>query len=100
MKPGLSADCVITLKEVRDTVHVPTLAIFEKDSSRGVYVKKNKSFIPVRVETGSSGSSQTIITSGLKGNEVIALSEPPGSLIKKELKSPVKPDTIKNHINP
>jgi HlyD family secretion protein len=100
MKPGLSADCVITLKEVRDTVYVPTLAIFERDSSRVVYVKKNKSFIPVRVETGASGSSHTIITSGLKGDEIIALSEPQGSLIKKELKSSVKPDTVKNHINP
>lgn len=100
MKPGLSADCVITIKEARDTVYVPTLAIFERDSSKVVYVKEKNNFLPVRVETGSSGSSHTIITNGLKGDEVIALSEPPGSLIKKGLKNTEIPDTVKKHINP
>jgi multidrug efflux pump subunit AcrA (membrane-fusion protein) len=100
MKPGLSADCVITLKEARDTVYVPTLAIFERDSTRVVYVKNKNSFIPVRVEAGSSGSSHTIITSGLKGDEIIALSEPPGSLIRKDLTNSEIPDTAKAHIKP
>ena len=81
MKPGLSADCEITLKEARDTLFVPTLAIFERDSARVVYVMRKNNFIPVKVETGLSGSSHTIITGGLKGDEIIALSEPPNSLI-------------------
>ena len=81
MKPGLSAECEITLKEARDTLFVPTLAIFERDSTRVVYVKGKNNFSPVKVETGLSGSSHTIITSGLKGDEIIALSEPPNSLI-------------------
>jgi HlyD family secretion protein len=81
MKPGLSANCEITLKEAKDTIFIPTLAIFEKDSSRVVYMRINEKFIPVKVETGFTGSSYTIITSGLKGNEIIALSEPPNSLI-------------------
>ena len=81
MKPGLSANCEIILKEEKDTLFVPTLAIFETDSSKIVYVKGKKKFVPVRVETGTSGSSFTIITSGLKGDETIALTEPPKSLI-------------------
>jgi HlyD family secretion protein len=81
MKPGLSAECEITLKEAMDTLFVPTLAIFERDSTRVVYVKGKNNFSPVKVETGLSGSSHTIITSGLKGDEIIALSEPPNSLI-------------------
>lgn len=43
MKPGLSADCVIILKEAGDTIFVPTLSIFEKDSVKIVYVKSKKS---------------------------------------------------------
>jgi HlyD family secretion protein len=81
MKPGLSANCEIVLKEEKDTLFVPTLAIFERDSSKIVYVKGKKEFVPVNVETGTSGSSFTIITGGLKGDETIALTEPPNSLI-------------------
>ena len=84
MKPGLSASCEITLKEAKDTLFVPTLAIFERDSAKVVYVKGKENFIPVKVETGFSGSSYTIISSGLNGDEIIALSEPPNSLIASE----------------
>ena len=84
MKPGLSADCEITLKEAMDTLFVPSLAIFDRDSARVVYVMKKNKFIPVKVETGLSGSTHTIITGGLKGGEIIALSEPPNSLISTE----------------
>jgi hypothetical protein len=96
MKPGLSAECKITLKEAVDTVFVPTLAIFERDSSKVVYVNKKGKFIPVKVGTGLSGSSHTIITSGLKGNEIIALSEPPGNLIRIETRKTEPRDTVKN----
>lgn len=81
MKPGLSANCEIILKEEKDTLFVPTLAIFERDSSKIVYVKDKKVFVPVKVETGTSGNSFTIISGGLKGDETIALTEPPKSLI-------------------
>jgi multidrug efflux pump subunit AcrA (membrane-fusion protein) len=93
IKPGLSASCEIILKEAGDTVFVPTLAIFEKDSSKIVYVRGKKEFMPVKVETGTSGSSYTIIKSGLKGDETIALTEPPGNLIIREI---IKKDTVKN----
>jgi multidrug resistance efflux pump len=82
MKPGLSADCEILLKEAKDTIFVPTLAIFDRDSVKVVYVREGDNFIPVEVVTGLSGSSHTIISDGLKGDEIIALSEPPFNRIK------------------
>jgi hypothetical protein len=91
MKPGLSASCEVMLTEVRDTLFVPTLAVFERDSSKIVYVKGKKYFTPVKVQTGMSGSSFTIIPGGLSGGETIALSEPPKSLI-----APVKEDDAKH----
>ena len=97
MKPGLSASCEITLTEEKDTLFVPTLAIFERDSSKVVYVMKKQNFIPVRVQTGLSGSSYTIITGGLKGDEIIALSEPPDRLIISGNDNKERSDTIKTH---
>jgi hypothetical protein len=99
LKPGLSAICEITLQEARDTLFVPTLSIYERDSARVVYVMEKETFIPVKVGTGLSGSSYTIITSGLKGDEIIALSEPPERLIRREKKNIQESDTIKT-LNP
>jgi multidrug efflux pump subunit AcrA (membrane-fusion protein) len=81
MKPGLSSVCEIILKEEKDTLFVPTLAIFEKDSAKVVYVMHENKFIPVNIKTGISGSSFTIISGGLKGDEILALTEPPARLI-------------------
>ena len=95
IKPGLSAHCEVILNEIKDTLFVPALSLFERDSTRYVYVAKKNKFIPVDVKTGVSGSSYTIIAGGLKGGEIVALSEPPNSLIIQEKKKAGKPDSTK-----
>jgi len=97
MKPGLSASCEITLAEERDTLFVPTIAVFERDSSKVVYVFNKQSFVPVSVLTGLSGTSYTIITGGLKGDEIIALSEPPGRMILSGNDNKESSDTMTTH---
>ncbi len=87
IKPGLSARCRIIIDQVKDTIVVPATAIFERDSSKIVYVAQGEKFMPVTVETGLSNSSNSIISKGLEGNETIALIEPPHLLILKEVKS-------------
>ncbi|MFO7575341.1 MAG: efflux RND transporter periplasmic adaptor subunit [Bacteroidales bacterium] len=95
MKPGLSAGCEIILAEVRDTLFVPAVAVFERDSLKTVYVRNSRKFLPVAVETGVSGGSYTIIAGGLRGDETIALSEPPVHLIATEKKKkPNKKDNL------
>ncbi|TFH39462.1 MAG: hypothetical protein E4G95_01075 [Bacteroidia bacterium] len=86
MKPGLSASCEIIINEVKDTMLIPTMAIFERDSLKTVYVVDQDMFVPVIIETGESNSSFTIVSSGLKGNERIALSEPAYNLIQYDIK--------------
>jgi hypothetical protein len=83
MPPGLSARCDIFINRVKDTVVVPTLAIFERDSLKVVYVADNEGFSPVPVVTGLNNTSQTIISKGLNGKETIALVEPPMNYIHK-----------------
>lgn len=87
IKPGLGAFCTITVNEIKGTVVVPASAVFLRDSTKIVYVAKANKFIPVTVETGLSNSSETIVTKGIKGDETIALLEPPFKLIEKEIKS-------------
>lgn len=89
VKPGLSAGCEIILREAKDTVFVPAVAIFDRDSLKTVYVENRGRFTPVIVKTGASGSSYTLIADGLTGGESIALSEPPDRLIKKENKGKI-----------
>jgi HlyD family secretion protein len=97
IKPGLSASCEITLTEAKDTLFVPTLSIFERDSTRVVYIMKKQNFIPVVVQAGLSGNSYTIIAGGLKGDEIIALSEPPNRLILTETGKKERSDTVRTH---
>ncbi len=84
MRPGLSASCRIIVDQVKDTIVVPTVAIYRRDSLKIVYVAENGKFTPVVVETGLSNNSKSIIAKGLSGNETIALMEPPYDLLKKE----------------
>jgi len=83
MPPGLSARCQIFINQVKDTVVIPTVAIFEQDSAKIVYVAVGDKFKKSTIETGLSNSSQSIITKGLTGNETISLVEPPQNFIEK-----------------
>ena len=87
MTPGLSAHCDLIINSVKDTIVVPTAAIFLSDSTKIIYVSDGKMFSPVTVETGLSNSSETIVSKGLTGNEVIALIKPPQNFIKKTMKN-------------
>jgi multidrug efflux pump subunit AcrA (membrane-fusion protein) len=87
MKPGLSANCRIIVDQVKDTIVVPSAAVFSRDSLKIVYVAADDKFMPVVVETGLSNNSRSIISKGLSGNETIALMEPPYNRILKGVKS-------------
>jgi multidrug efflux pump subunit AcrA (membrane-fusion protein) len=86
MSPGLGASCSIIINNVKDTIVVPSAAVFTRDSLKIVYVAQDHKFMPVQIESGLSNSSESIISKGLKGNESIALVEPPYFLILREAK--------------
>ena len=91
--PGLTVNCHIILKQVIDTIKVPQIAIFEEDSMKVVYVKKGRTFETRQIATGISSPKESVITSGLQGQEEIALSRPASSLIKGKVLLPI--DSIK-----
>jgi HlyD family secretion protein len=99
LSPGLSAACRIVVNQVADTIVVPTLAIFEKDSLNIVYVARGRKFKPVPVETGLSNSSSTIVRKGLEGNETIALVEPPHRMIDRTAYSTIVFAAVPDSLN-
>jgi HlyD family secretion protein len=68
LKPGMSATAEVVVKQA-EGVNVPTSAI----SAGTVTVLRKGAHVPQRVVTGLAGNNSTIILSGLKAGEQIAL---------------------------
>ncbi|ULB33597.1 MULTISPECIES: efflux RND transporter periplasmic adaptor subunit [Proteiniphilum] len=80
---GFTANCRVFIKQVRDTIVVPQIAIYEEDSLKVVYVKSKKNRYEMRqIITGLSSSKDAIVSHGLKPGEVIALIKPPLSMVR------------------
>lgn len=76
VEPRLSAQCNIYLKHIPDTIVVPTVSIFDKDSLKVVYVKQGRKYEEREVTLGTGSTKMTIITKGLHEGERIALIKP------------------------
>ena len=81
--PGLSAQCKVVLQQVNDTLVVPQIAVFDRDSAKVVYVKTKNGFEIRKVTTAQSSPREIIITNGLKAGESISLSLPEEKTIVK-----------------
>ena len=87
--PGYKANCKVILKQLKDTLVIPQVAIFEEDSLKVVYVKNNKGFEMRQISTGISSSKEIVVTAGLNENDVISLTRPNPSSVKKKVLLPV-----------
>ena len=76
VEPGLSARCHIYIKHIPDTIVVPTISVFDKDSLKVVYVQKGRKYEEREVTPGLSSPKMTIITDGLREGEHISLIKP------------------------
>lgn len=90
--PGLSTKCRINLQQVRDTVVIPQIAVFNSDSIKVVYVRNGKHFEMREIIQGISSAKITVVRAGLQPGEVITLSKPPANRIKK---STLLPDSLR-----
>ena len=88
--PGLSANCKVILKRVKDTIVVPQIAVFEQDSVPVVYVKNGDKFEMRQVTIGTTSPKSAIVVTGLKVGEKISLVKPGSSLIDKKTLFPKK----------
>jgi len=99
--PGLTAHCRIFLKRVQDTIVIPQLAIFDEDSMKIVYVKKDKNYEKRQIKVGSTSLEKAIVTAGLKTGEQLSLIKPSTAQIKMTtlLPKPVKNQKIRGKTN-
>ena len=83
-EPGFTANCRVIVDYIKDTITVPQVAIFDEDSRKVVYVKKNKTFERREIKTGLSSQKESVVLEGLNRDEKVALTKPNSSMIKGE----------------
>ncbi|WZP00147.1 efflux RND transporter periplasmic adaptor subunit [Isosphaeraceae bacterium EP7] len=73
LKPGMSAEVVILVQEMRDVLQVPIQAIAERKGAFYAFVEKDGAFLPKPVKVGETDEKFVEILSGLDVGEVVTL---------------------------
>ncbi len=81
VQPGLSVTCDVFIQRIADTLVIPVVSIFDEDSIKVVFVEKGKKYRKQPVEITLGNNKFAVVKSGLSGNEIIATTKPPESLI-------------------
>src|SRR6185436_8089828 len=78
LRPGLLADVEIIVEKIPDAIHIPTQAVFEKNGNQIVYVLNPVAnrFEERPIKIAKRSESVMVIASGLKADEMVALSDP------------------------
>ncbi len=94
--PGFTASCHIMLKQVKDTLTIPQIAIFDQDSMKVVFVEKRKGYEMRQIQLGESSPKEAVVASGLFLDDKVALSRPKESQVRsrKILSDTIKSDSI------
>jgi len=75
LRPGMSANLVITTESLRNTLWVPAQAVFESDGRSFVYLQAQATFVPSDIKVVRRSESQVVFT-GLKEGQVVAMANP------------------------
>ena len=80
VKPGMSAQVTITVKEVSDTLVIPNRALRMLDGQRIVYVLKDNQPVAVNIRLGATADANSQVVGGdLKEGDLLILN-PPASI--------------------
>jgi HlyD family secretion protein len=71
--PGTNVNAFIETRKLEGVLLLPKEGIRERDGSSGVYLIENRKLVWRKVELGSSNVTRTIVKSGLKAGDVVAL---------------------------
>lgn len=75
LRPGVSANVVITTEIVRNSLWAPSQALFESDGRTFVYVQTPAGFVPHDVKLRRRSESQVVLE-GLSEGQIIAMASP------------------------
>jgi multidrug efflux pump subunit AcrA (membrane-fusion protein) len=90
-EPGFSVGCRVTLDEVRDTLVIPQVAVFDQDSMRVVYIPLKRGCEMREIRTGRASPKEVIVVEGLAEGERVLLIRPEESRIKRITRLPARP---------
>ncbi|MGH9485970.1 MAG: efflux RND transporter periplasmic adaptor subunit [Terriglobales bacterium] len=75
LRPGLTANAVVTTDVLDHVLHAPTQAVFSQGGQQIVFVRKNGEFARVPVTVVNRSASQAVLE-GVQAGEVVALVNP------------------------
>lgn len=75
LRPGMSAQVVVTTDEMRQVLSVPSQALFESDGRTFVYVRSGRSFATKDVKLLRRNETRAVV-SGLSEGQMVALANP------------------------
>jgi len=75
MRPGMSANIVVTTDEMHNVLWLPAQSLFESDGRTFVYVRSGKSFTAKDVQLDRRNETRVVIT-GLDEGQEVALANP------------------------
>ena len=74
--PGLSVNCRVFLQHLPDTLVVPTVCVYHRDSTNVVYVRKGKKYEEREVKLSVTTPRSSVIAEGLDEGEEITMIKP------------------------
>ncbi len=75
LRPGMSAEVVVTTDEMRRVLSIPSQALFESDGRTYVYVRSGRSFTSKDVKLLRRNETRAVV-SGLAEGQLVALANP------------------------
>jgi hypothetical protein len=82
MRPGMSANIVITTDRMKGVLSLPAQAMFESDGRTFVYTKTANGFTPKDVKLERRNEMRVVVT-GVNEGDLVALSNPTETAKKK-----------------
>jgi HlyD family secretion protein len=76
LRPGLLADVEIIIEKVPNAVYLPNQSIFDKNGKLTVFVRSGNKWEPREVKLSKRSESVSIIESGVKPGDIVAVSDP------------------------
>lgn len=70
LRPGATAQIVVSGRELEDVLYVPPQAIFEREGQPTVYLRENDAFVPRTVTVVGNSAGQVAIEGVAEGNDV------------------------------
>jgi len=75
LRQGMTVRVVVTTGTIKDSLWIPSQALFESDSRAYVYLRTDSGFVPHNVELIRKGESQAVVR-GVEAGDIVALASP------------------------